>query len=94
MVRYCEQSERHLCSFAEMISVVPNSGEYVITFPVVGGIFGVARLTSKLNELLDTGQIGPWRVGHWIDFKHTEIRIKFLTVTDGEVARRSCLGAY
>ena len=73
---------------------MPAADECLITFPVAGGIFGVARLASKLNELLDTGQIGPWRVGHWIDFKHTEIRIKFLTVTDGEVARRSCLGAY
>jgi len=73
---------------------MPAADECLITFPVAGGIFGVARLASKLNELLDTGQIGSWRVAHWIDFKHTEIRIKFLTVTDGEVARRSCLGAY
>ena len=72
---------------------MPAADECLITFPVAGGIFGVARLGSKLNELLDTGQIGSWRVGHWIDFKHTEIRIKFLTVTDGEVAKRSCLGA-
>jgi hypothetical protein len=78
----------------ERISLILAADECLITFPVAGGIFGVARLASKLNELLDTGQIGPWRVGHWIDFKHTEIRIKFLTVTDGEVARRSCLGAY
>jgi len=65
----------------------------MITFPV-GGLYGVARLATKLNELLDGGQIGPWRVGHWIDFKHTAIRIKFLTVTDGQVAKRSCVDAY
>ena len=69
---------------------MPNPDECVITFPV-GGIFGVARLATKLNELLDGGQIGPWRVGHWIDFKHTAIRINFLTTTDGEVAKRSCV---
>jgi hypothetical protein len=67
---------------------MPNPDECVITFPV-RGIFGVARLATKLNELLHSGQIGPWHVGHWIDFKHTAIRIKFLTVTDCEVVRRS-----
>jgi hypothetical protein len=67
---------------------MPNSDECVITCPV-GGIFGVARLATKLNELLKRGQIGPWHVGHWIDFKHTVIRINFLTTTDGEVAKRS-----
>ena len=70
---------------------MPNSDESVITFPVVGGIFGVARLATKLNELLKRGEIGPWHVGHWIDFKHTAIRINFLTTTDGEVAKRSCV---
>src|SRR5438477_7613632 len=45
--------------------------------------FGVARLATKLNGLLSSGQIGPWHVGHWIDFKHTAIRIKFITATDG-----------
>ena len=73
--------------------MTPNSDECMITFPV-GGLYGVARLATKLNELLDGGQIGPWRVGHWIDFKHTAIRIKFLTVTDGQVAKRSCVDAY
>ena len=72
---------------------MPNSDECVITFPV-GGIFGVARLATKLNELLKSGQIGPWHVGHWIDFRHTAIRIKFLTVTDGMVAKGSCVDAF
>ena len=60
-------------------SMMQNADECVIAFPVVGGIFGVARLATKLNELLDSQQIGPWHVGQWIDFKHTAIRIKFLT---------------
>jgi hypothetical protein len=57
-----------------------------ITFPVVGGIFGVGRLATMLEGLADSGQIGPWHVGHWIDFRHTEIRIQFDTGADGEVA--------
>jgi len=69
---------------------MPNPDECVITFSV-GGIFGVARLATKLNELLRSGQFGTWHVGHWIDFKHTAIRIKFLAATDGEVARRCCV---
>jgi len=69
---------------------MPNPDECVITFPV-GGIFGVARLATKLNELLKNCQIGPWHVGHWIDFKHTAIRINFFTTTDGEVAKRFCV---
>jgi len=67
---------------------MPSSDECVITFPVVGGIFGVGRLATKLNELLNKGEIGPWHVGQWIDFTHTAIRIKFLTATDGEIATR------
>jgi hypothetical protein len=31
---------------------MPNSDECVITFRVVGGIFGVGRRATKLNELL------------------------------------------
>jgi hypothetical protein len=84
---------RRLQFLVKGIIVMPNSDESVITFPV-GGIFGVARLATKLNELLKRGQIGPWHVGHWIDFKHTAIRINFLTTTDGEVAKRSCVDAY
>ena len=71
-----------------------SSDECLIVSPVVGGIFGVARLATKLNELLDRQQIGPWRVGQWIDYKHTAILIKFLTATDGEVAQRSCVDTY
>jgi len=71
-----------------------NSDECVIAFAVVGGIFGLARLATKLNELLDSRQIGRWHVGQWIDYKHTAIRIKFLTARDGEVAQRSCVDAY
>jgi hypothetical protein len=34
-----------------------------ITFPIVGGIFGVGRLATKLKALADTEQIGPWHIG-------------------------------
>jgi hypothetical protein len=62
-------------------------GESEITFPVAGGIFGVGRLATRLKELEETHQIGPWHVGHWIDFRHTAIRIRFDSVADSETAR-------
>jgi hypothetical protein len=58
-----------------------------ITFPIVGGIFGVGQLATSLKALADSGQIGPWHVGHWIDFRHRAIRIQFGTAADGELAR-------
>jgi hypothetical protein len=57
-----------------------------ITFPIIGGIFGVGRLATMLEGLADSGQIGPWHVGHWIDFRHTEIRIQFGTDADRKLA--------
>ena len=39
-----------------------------ITFPIVGGIFGVGLLATKLKALADTEQIGPWHIGQWTDF--------------------------
>lgn len=62
------------------------SNECVITFPIVGGIFGVGQLASRLNALLSAGQIGPWHIGRWINFKHAAIRIQFNSVADGETA--------
>jgi hypothetical protein len=41
-----------------------NLDECVITVPVVGGIFGVGRLATRLKALADTEQIGPWHFGH------------------------------
>jgi len=66
-----------------------NPSESVVTFPV-GGIFGVGRLATRLKTLSDAGQIGPWHIGHWIDFKHTAIRIRFESVADGELASKTC----
>ena len=65
----------------------------VITFPIEGGIFGVGRLATKLKALADTAQIGPWHIGQWTDFKHTAIRKRFVSITDGERAREICTGA-
>ena len=62
-----------------------NSQASEITFPVVG-IFGVGRLATILKGLADSGEIGPWRVGQWTDFRHTAIRIQFDTGADGELA--------
>ena len=54
-----------------------NLDECVITVPIVGGILSVGRLATRLTALAGTQQIGPWHIGHWIDFKHTAIRIQF-----------------
>ena len=70
-----------------------NLDECAITVPVVGGIFGVGRLATRLKALADTEQIGPWHIGHWIDFRHTAIRIRFASVAARERARETCTGA-
>ena len=69
-----------------------NLEECVITFPIVGGIFGVGRLATSLKALLDTDQIGPWQIGQWIDYRHNAIRIRFGSIADGERARETCTG--
>jgi hypothetical protein len=61
----------------------------VITFPIVSGIFGVGRLATRLKALADTGQIGRWHIGQWIDFKYTAIRMRFSSVADGERAQEN-----
>ena len=70
-----------------------NLDECVITVPVVGGVFGVSRLATRLKALADTEQIGPWHIGQWIDFKHTAIRIRFGSLADRVRARETCTGA-
>ena len=54
---------------------------------MVGGIFGVGRLATKLKGLADTEHIGPWHIGQWADFKHTAIRMRFASIADGERAK-------
>lgn len=63
-----------------------NSQENMITFPAAG-VFGVGRLAAILKGLADSGQIGSWHVGHWVDFHHTAIRIQFDTRAGGEIAK-------
>ena len=67
--------------------------EGTITFPVIGGIFGVSQLATRLKALADTDQIGPWHIGRWIDFRHNAIRIQFASIADSERARQTCTGA-
>ena len=62
-----------------------GSSESVITFPVAG-IFGAGRLASRLKELESVDLIGPWHVGHWIDYTHTAIRIRFRSPADARAA--------
>lgn len=46
-----------------------GSPDSVLTF-AVGGIFGAGRLASRLKELESVDLIGPWHIGHWIDYTH------------------------
>jgi hypothetical protein len=69
-----------------------NLDECEVTFPV-GGIFGVGRLATMLKTLADRGQIGPWQIGQWIDFRHIAIRIRFNSVADSELAQGICISA-
>lgn len=59
---------------AERSHKTTNLDGCVITFPMVGGIFGVGRLATRLKALAGTQQIGRWHIGQLIDFKHTTIR--------------------
>ena len=61
------------------------SSESVLTF-AVAGIFGAGRLASRLKELESVDLIGPWHVGHWIDYTHTAIRIRFTSRADARTA--------
>ena len=62
-----------------------GSSECVITFPTTG-LFGAGRLASRLKELESVDLIGPWHVGHWIDYTHTAIRIRFSSPADARAA--------
>jgi hypothetical protein len=67
-----------------------NLADSTVTFPIAGGIFGVGRLATRLKALQSVGHIGPWHVGHWVDFTHTAIRIRFNSIIDAQVAMREC----
>lgn len=62
-----------------------GSSESVLVF-AVAGIFGAGRLASRLKELGSVDLIGPWHVGRWIDYTHTEIRIRFSSRADARTA--------
>jgi len=64
----------------------PGVANCVVTFAVTGGIFGVGQLATRLNKLLESGQIGVWHIGPWVDWHHTAIRIKFASVEDGKLS--------
>ena len=58
----------------------------VVTFSVMGGIFGVGRLASRLKALESINLIGSWYVDDCIDYTHNAIRIRFDNVADTKVA--------
>ena len=64
----------------------PVAADCVVTFAVTGGIFGVGQLATRLNKLLESGQIGVWHIGPWVDWRHTAICIKFDSVEDGKLS--------
>ena len=67
-----------------------DADQNVAVFEVDRGIYGVGRLATRLKGLESIGNIGPWHVGHWIDFTHKEIRIHFNSVVDATLAKRVC----
>ena len=58
----------------------------VVTFSVMGGIFGVGRLASRLKALESINLIGSWYVDDCIDYTHNAIRIRFDNVADAKIA--------
>jgi hypothetical protein len=77
--------ESSLLEQCTMEGAAPRAAECVITFAVTGGIFGVGRLAGRLDELSQSGRIGPWHIGPWVDWRHRAIRIKFDSVEDGKL---------
>ena len=69
---------------------VSNQIECQVTFPVRSGIFGVGRLATRLTALAASHEIGEWHIGHWTDWRHTEIRINFDTAADAALAKSNC----
>lgn len=70
-----------------------NQFECLVTFPVRSGIFGVGRLATRLTALAANREIGEWHIGHWVDWRHTAIRINFDTAGDAALAKSTCYEA-
>jgi len=64
----------------------PVATDCVVTFAITGGIFGVGRLATRLNKLLESRRIGVWHIGPWVDWRHTAICVKFDSVEDGKLS--------
>ena len=62
-----------------------EASESVITF-TVAGLFGAGRLASRLKEPESVDLIGPWHVGHWMDYTQKAIRIRFASRADARTA--------
>lgn len=72
---------------------MPNQLECAVIFPVSRGIFDVGRLATRLSGLVASHEIGEWHIGHWVDWRHTGIRITFRTAADAATAQSRCHGA-
>ena len=64
----------------------PVATDCVVTFAITGGIFGVGQVATRLNKLQESGKIGVWHIGPWVDWLHTAICIKFDTVEDAKLS--------
>ena len=73
--------ERRTTRIAESVAA-----DCVVTFAITAGIFGVGQLATRLNKLLESGKIGVWHIGPWVDWRHTAICIKFDSVEDGKLS--------
>lgn len=68
-----------------------KSDDFLVTFPVSNGIYGVNLIAEGLDALAADGRIAGWHPGRWTDWTHTEIQIVFDTAEDATMAKRTCL---
>lgn len=69
---------------------MPSADTCEVIFPIRSGIFGADRLAKGLKALQADRQIGAWHIGHWIDWRHTAIRVSFATDADASRAKLAC----
>jgi len=61
-----------------------------VMFAVRHGAFGVDRLATRLNTLVQTREITGWHPGRWVDWHHTTIAIEFDSAADAALAKSTC----
>ncbi len=69
---------------------MPIANECRVAFPVRHSVFGVDRLATHLNALVQVQEIAGWHRGRWLDWHHTSIEIDFESAADAALAKASC----